>query len=282
MTIEKLYVEITRACTLKCEHCLRGEDRYEYMSKETINKVFKDIKKIDRLLLTGGEPLLAITQLEEIIRLIKENNIEINSILIITNGTVLNDRIIKALKELASLSNLILKVSYDVFHHIELDRLNLHDKRKANFEKLSELFNAEDYGDINKAVRTSLVIKKGRSEGLTKERLNQIYEQYGEKIDVDMSTRHMPEYSYDVEYDIDNDNIEGTISIDVNGNIVAYGLSFDEENEEHDKYNANINELGFKKSVLNYIKFYVVYCEEKGKENERTILQLLGGKNVKR
>ena len=274
MTIEKLYVEITRACTLKCEHCLRGEDRYEYMSKETINKVFKDIKKIDRLLLTGGEPLLAITQLEEIIRLIKENNIEINS--------VLNNRIIKALKELASLSNLILKVSYDVFHHIELDRLNLHDKRKANFEKLSELFNAEDYGDINKAVRTSLVIKKGRSEGLTKERLNQIYEQYGEKIDVDMSTRHMPEYSYDVEYDIDNDNIEGTISIDVNGNIVAYGLSFDEENEEHDKYNANINELGFKKSVLNYIKFYVVYCEEKGKENERTILQLLGGKNVKR
>ena len=263
MTIDNYYVEITRACTLRCEHCLRGEDRYEYMSKETINNVFKDIKKIDRLLLTGGEPLLAITQLEEIVRLIKENNIEINSVLIITNGTVLNDRVIAVLKELSSLTYLILKVSYDVFHHMELDRLNLHDKRKANFEKLSELFNAEDYGVIKNAKHTSLVINKGRSKQLTKERLNQINEQFGLKIDVDDLDSYAPECTYNVKYDIDNDNIEGTISVDVNGNMVAFGLSFDEENEEHNKYNANINELGFKKALLNYIKFYVLYCEEK-------------------
>lgn len=275
MTVQNLYLEITRACTLKCEHCLRGENRNEYMSLKTLNNIFKDIKKIDRLLLTGGEPLLAISQLEEIIRLIKENSIKINSILIITNGTVLNDRVIKVLKELSSLSNLIIKVSYDVFHLIELNRLNLHDKRKSNYLVLKELFNAEDYGVIDNARHKALIIKRGRAAQLTKERLNQINEQYSVENDVDMSLSYLPEYSFDAEYDIDNDIMNGTISTDVNGNIVAYGLSFDEENEEQEKYCANIGELGLKKAILNYIKFYVIYSEEKQKENESSLFKLL-------
>lgn len=268
MKIENLYLELTRSCTLKCEHCLRGENRNEYMSKETINKVFKDIKKINRLLLTGGEPLLAVNQLEEIIRLIKEKNIEINSILIITNGTVLNDRVIKALKELSELSELIIKVSYDVFHKIELDKLNLLDKRKSNNSVLKELFNAKDYGVLSENVDSELIIKKGRALQITEERLNQIYEQYNTKIHLDMSTRYLPELSFDNTYDIDNDEVSGTISVDANSNIVAYGLSFDEEDEEQKKYYSNIDELGFKKALLNYIKFYVIYSAEKQKEIE--------------
>ena len=41
MKVENLYLELTRMCTLECEHCLRGDRRNEYMSFETINNVFK-------------------------------------------------------------------------------------------------------------------------------------------------------------------------------------------------------------------------------------------------
>ena len=277
MTLEKLYLEITRQCTLRCEHCLRGDNKNEFMSLQTINSVLKDVKQIDRLLLTGGEPLLAVLQIEEIVRLIKENNIKINSVLIITNGTVLNDRVVKSLKELSTLTNLIIKVSYDPFHQLELDRLNLNEKRKNNFIKLEELFNAEDYGkpEANPRYNNSLVFKLGRAKRITAERLAQINENLKAKIVIDDLVSYLPEYSFNVYYDTDADKVDGCVSVDANGHIVAYQLSFDDEDEEQKRYNADINELGFKKALINYIKFYIEYSRKKQKENEEAILLAL-------
>ena len=45
MKLEKLYLEVTRMCTLECEHCLRGDRENKYMSTKTIENILKDVKK---------------------------------------------------------------------------------------------------------------------------------------------------------------------------------------------------------------------------------------------
>ena len=71
MRIETLYLEVTRMCTLECEHCVRGDRENKFMSSETINNALKDVKEIGLLFFEGGEPLLAIDQILETIEIIK-------------------------------------------------------------------------------------------------------------------------------------------------------------------------------------------------------------------
>ena len=105
MDVEKLYLEVTRMCNLECEHCLRGNREDLYMSDETITNALKNIKKIGTLLITGGEPLLALRQIRTIIQMIKDNNIKVDKIILITNSTILNKEILSTLKELFLISN---------------------------------------------------------------------------------------------------------------------------------------------------------------------------------
>ena len=94
MNIEKLNVEITRKCTLDCEHCFRGDSQKINISNETLINIFTNIKEIEQLVITGGEPLIAVKELEKMIEIIKNNNVKIDKIILITNGTVLSSRIL--------------------------------------------------------------------------------------------------------------------------------------------------------------------------------------------
>ena len=78
MKVEKLHLELTRMCTIECEHCFRGERRNEFMSINTIDNIFKDVSEVEFLLLTGGEPLLALRQIKELINIINKKNIKID------------------------------------------------------------------------------------------------------------------------------------------------------------------------------------------------------------
>ena len=149
MHILNLYLGITRLCTLECEHCLRGDRRNENMSLETIANVFKDVKEIDTLLLTGGEPLLAIKQIKEVLKQIRENNIKVHKTFIITNCTFLNEEIIKLLKEFSDISKLELALSYDVFHYVELKRLKLLKDYIENTSKYAESVYYDGYYEIH-------------------------------------------------------------------------------------------------------------------------------------
>lgn len=140
MYIEQLHLGITRNCTLECEHCLRGNRQHINMNPVILDKIFDSVKEIKSLLLTGGEPLIAIEVLEHLAEIIKTKDIKINKIYIVTNGTVLGPRIINVLKELNSFSKLDLKVSNDIFHQTELINKNLLDIRNENYEKLKLRF----------------------------------------------------------------------------------------------------------------------------------------------
>lgn len=251
MKVENLYLELTRMCTLECEHCLRGDRRNEYMSFDTINNCLKDITEIDALLLTGGEPLLAIEQIKVIIRIIKENNIKVNRINLGTNGTVLDENILNVLKELSSISYLDLKVSNDMFHYLEFCRLGLLDKRENNFKVLNEELGAKNYADYRYAskIRREVIYPCGKAAHLTEKRLDE--------INIKGKTNYVinPFYvvTYNIDYNSDDNIISGAVNVDVNGNVVPFPNSFENEDYYALNFNSNVNNNGLLNSVLNII-----------------------------
>ena len=251
MHIEQLHLEVTRRCTLECEHCFRGDSQNINIKAETLKNVFSNVDKIDKLLITGGEPFLAINELEEMIDLIKKYNVKIEKINIVTNGTVLSS---KVLKSLSQISDLELSISFDIFHLLQLEKKNLKEKRDKNVEFLKENFNTKEFGDEKRLKDESQYAKHqilqpiGRAKNLKIERLNEINSLVLVKYIV------YPVITWDHPTSkIDGNRIRGVTSIDVNGNIVSYSLSFEEEDLEALKSKANINNLSFKEALNNFL-----------------------------
>lgn len=256
MKVEKLHLELTRMCTIECEHCFRGERRNEFMSINTIDNIFKDVSEVEFLLLTGGEPLLALRQIKELLNIINKKNIKIDKILLVTNCTVLNNDIITTLNELSNDSDFYLRLSYDMFHYIELNRLNLLDKRKENADILKEKFNALEYSDYTKVQNRhkEMIYAIGKAANLTLKRLDEINVMGNTNYDFNFAEiipDSFPDYTSYVEED---NELYGVVTIDVNGNVVSYSLPFDEEDREANVYDSNVNKHGLLNASLNYIK----------------------------
>lgn len=109
MEIDKLYIEITKLCNLKCVHCLvqsgiakcsctRSEknDTSNEVSLELWKKVLDDaeILKCKELVITGGEPFLEEKKILEILKYINHN---IPKIRIKSNLLLINEEIIRML-----------------------------------------------------------------------------------------------------------------------------------------------------------------------------------------
>lgn len=250
MHIQELHLEITRNCTLCCEHCLRGEKECKMMKKETIDSIFKDVTGVYNLLLTGGEPLIAVNELEYLIEVLKKKKISIGKITLVTNGTIMSAKVLRILKELCSITYCRIDVSYDIFHMLELERLGLLELRNKNFRILNELFGSENYGlEYEKGV--SYLSCVGRAETLSAERLLEINDLIdGEYIlRPGLRTMNQPKFFKKGE------SIFGYVPVDVNGNIVSYGQSFVEEDSESEKTNTNVNALGFRCALDNFITY---------------------------
>ena len=252
MNIEQLHLEVTRNCTLECEHCLRGDRQRINMDPIILDNIFKDIKYVDQLLLTGGEPLIAIQALERLVEILNLKRVKINKILLITNGTVLSDRVLKVLYNLQKNSYLVLKLSTDIFHYLELEKKGLLDTRNKNLEQLhkEKFYNFKEYGPDEVRETTFLLTNKGRTKNLTSERLQEI------------NSMTNSEYMIDVENYFDTGHprttlnegtLEGNITVDVYGNIVSYGLSFEEEDNESYENRFNVIEMQFEEAVKLFI-----------------------------
>ena len=93
LKLKGLGIEIKRDCNKKCVHCMKGEAQNIIIDKKTIDKLFSDIKDCDEFIFYGGEPLLKIDVIEYIIDKIIENNWNVNTIQLTTNGTILDEKI---------------------------------------------------------------------------------------------------------------------------------------------------------------------------------------------
>ena len=262
MYIGSLYLEITRTCTLMCEHCLRGNRGPIHMSKETIDNVFGGVMGIQRLLISGGEPLLAIKQIRYIIEAIRRRGTSIGDILIVTNGTVLSEEIIETLKELSEVAEIRISISDDIFHQLEVKRLGLVEQRSKNIQRLQELqgkfrISMYEFGTVT----NETIIPRGRAKDLTPERLNQINSLYstnyciGGSSDATWEWHRLPGYQ-------NGYLVGGELSIDVNGNVTGYDLSYDQEDAMAQEGNFNVNGIGLANAVINFSTWY----RELGKE----------------
>lgn len=251
MNIETLNLEITRRCTLECEHCFRGDSQNSNISEETLKNIFNNVKKIDRLVITGGEPLIAVNELEKMIYYITKYNVQIEQINLVTNGTVFGSRILKILKDLSTISKLNLFISFNIFHLLELERKNLKQKRDENVKVLKELFGAKEYGDEyeerNFKPSYQSLQPIGRAKNINQKRLAEINSMIPVKYKV------LSEITWIGSKIKVKDNIlTGDVCIDVNGNIVPYGLSFQDEDIYSSQFDVNINDLTFAEAINNF------------------------------
>ena len=88
---QKIYVEITNRCNLKCSFCLDGKREKRFMTVDEFKTVIRKIKDFTNLIAlhVKGEPLLH-PELKEILNVCYEENILVN---ITTNATLLEKRL---------------------------------------------------------------------------------------------------------------------------------------------------------------------------------------------
>ncbi len=264
MYIVSIGLEVTRNCTLACEHCLRGDAQAVNMDLEVIEKIFNNVRGIGTLLLTGGEPLIAVQQLEKIIELIKKKNIKVGKITLITNGTIYSARVLRIIKELNSISYLNLKMSDDIFHLLELERLGLLNKRENTFSLLREHVDIKKYASEDEAYCNQLLLFSGRTKSLTQERLDEINRLV--KFPYVTRTSYGEVKSKGMKLFFVDDTLCGDLSVDVYGNLVGYGLEFVLEDEEAKNHGINIMNMDFRAAIEAYIKY----------EDEKDILAAQG------
>lgn len=252
MVVSEIHLGITRNCTLYCEHCLRGEKECVNMSLETLDNIFKDITKVDLILLTGGEPLIAVQQLEHLASIIRNRRIQVGEIRLITNGTIYSPRILRVLKEFQELVFLRMLMSDDIFHLLELDRLGLLERRNLNYNIYKEVLGLKMYGTEEEVMYTQLLEFKGRTKTLTLERLAEINKMIKcaytttEAIGIPLRTGERLFFL--------DDYLFGQLTIDVHGNIVGYGLEYVEEDQEEMETGLNVNQLGLREATEKYIE----------------------------
>ena len=244
MKIDKMYLEVTRNCTLECEHCLRGNKEIKDMDLLTLENSLKDVREINTLLLTGGEPLLNIKILTELPRIIEKYNIAIHNISIITNGTVASINHVNALRAISKkCDSFDLILSSDLFHRLEWTRLNIKERVERNYNLYQEFFPMRKFLD-NDSFHSIVLLASGRAKSLSTERLKELEKKYYIKY------KFMTEEEQNL-IRKSGDSIYGKLYINVHGNVTPYDVSF---TDEDDCYNTELN-VNYKslESILNNI-----------------------------
>ncbi len=96
--LHDLAIETTRRCNMKCEHCMRGESQNIDASREIIDMILNndEIKRIDHICFSGGEPTLNPNIIIYAINKIIAENIDVLEIVMVTNGQIFNKDLVEA------------------------------------------------------------------------------------------------------------------------------------------------------------------------------------------
>ena len=152
------YVEVTRACNLRCVHCLNnsGNKLSNQLSYEELVKLILDYSKngIQEIRFTGGEPLV-YEYIYDLIKLASDNGIYTS---IGTNGTLITKSVANKLNE-AGLKYAVVSIDGTCEKHNEIRGI-------GNYEKsINGIKNLEDVGI---KTRVNSVIMKSNMEDIIK------------------------------------------------------------------------------------------------------------------
>lgn len=102
MVIDSLVVEITRRCNANCAHCLRGCAENVNISRKAMRELFNNIKYVNTITFTGGEPSLYVRAIRETLNICKELEIEVGYIYVVTNGVKYSKGLINVMNDWAN------------------------------------------------------------------------------------------------------------------------------------------------------------------------------------
>jgi radical SAM protein with 4Fe4S-binding SPASM domain len=157
LKLEKIDLELTNECNLKCKHCYANanfgrEIGRERLTLNQIHRIIEEFAKIGgrRVALTGGEPLMH-KNFEEVFYLIVSSGLRIE---LETSGILLNEKLVKKISR---------EIEYMRYIQISLDGPNeeIHDKirgLKGAFKKTLRAINLCLKEEI--PVRVSTVLMK--------------------------------------------------------------------------------------------------------------------------
>lgn len=267
LDINYLYLEITRRCTLKCAHCLRGDCQDVDMSEEILDNALKDVTHIHELDLGGGEPLLVPQIIESIIQKIKMYGIKVDKIYFTTNGTVLTLRVMDIIRKLHEIAPLEVRLSHDKFHLLELYRLGLVEKVSDNNKILTEMLG---YSPKDKYFATDdgSIYKIGKAKMLKQEDIDAIngwikptfYHLVPDK------PHRLDEFQM---YDWDKEVIEvcGSVVISATGFLAQ----MDREYETEDKgpiFGINVRDRSLLDALVQYEDEYRRFLDQDERDND--------------
>lgn len=206
-----IILEITRRCNLKCEHCIRGEQQNLDLTDVVINRLFDNLEECKLLNLTGGEPLLAIDIIEYLVDEIIRRNIKIETINLVTNGTIKDRRIVDILARFcdsAEERKAMLRISTDSFHKQDESKkaYDFYMEAAKQYERL-EILETRPFGEVG----SSIFIIAGRAKNLLIE--------HPELVPV---IGRRKESIYDHRVTVGNNTVFCMLHITVNGDICVF------------------------------------------------------------
>lgn len=172
--MNKLYIQnlgliVTENCNLNCRHCLRGKCSNKVMSDDVIEAALSQISAIGVLHLEGGEPTLAIPTIEKILTFIIKNNILVDKVSTVINGTRYETRLVELYDYIQEYINRYndetseIAVSFDKYHIEEIKRLNLLKDYLDNTSKYAESIYYNGYYEIS-----NKLFREGKAVNLDK------------------------------------------------------------------------------------------------------------------
>ena len=153
-----VYLELTRACNLKCIHCLNnsGIKQKDELTKEDLLKLIKNFSShgVQEIRFTGGEPLL-FNGIYDLIRFATEEGICTS---LGTNGTLVTKEVAKKLKE-SGLKKVVVSIDGNKKTHDKI-------RGKKNYQKAMHGLKYLQKNGIN--VRVNSVIIKSNMDDFIK------------------------------------------------------------------------------------------------------------------
>lgn len=153
-----VYLELTRACNLKCIHCLNnsGIKQKDELTKEDLLKLIKNFSShgVQEIRFTGGEPLL-FNGIYDLIKFATEEGICTS---LGTNGTLITKEVAKKLKE-SGLKKVVVSIDGNKKTHDKI-------RGKKNYQKAMNGLKYLQKNGIN--VRVNSVIMKSNMDDVIK------------------------------------------------------------------------------------------------------------------
>ena len=158
ITWDWMSIELTRKCQLKCRHCFRGKAQDKTISLDTLDKWLKHTEIIGMLHFTGGEPTIAIEQMEFIADKLREYGIPLFRLQFVTNGYEKSERLVEVVKKFSEIikisnmyeenfkvnNNIVICVSCDRYHKEQnynpLEAVSFYKEKLKGYAKVSEFY----------------------------------------------------------------------------------------------------------------------------------------------